>query len=89
MYALTNHNQGLHVIMRIKAYPACKFLMDFCIYDDILDTIQIAGKKLLHFKLSKSGQILHVGKTGFPRPSHKFISAGSTKSLCLPYSAKF
>ena len=44
--------------------------MDFCIYDDILNTITIAGKKLLHFKLSKSDQILHVDKTGFPRPGH-------------------
>ena len=28
--------------------------------DDILDTIQITDKALLHFKLSKSGQILDV-----------------------------
>ena len=27
-------------------------------------------KKLLHFKLSKSGQIVCVDKTDFPRPSH-------------------
>ena len=46
------------------------FLMDFYIYDDILDMIQITDKKLLHFKLSKSGQFLHVNKTCFPRPSH-------------------
>ena len=44
--------------------------MDVCIYDDILDAIRIADKKLLHFKLSKSGQILHVDKTSFPRPDH-------------------
>ena len=37
--------------------------MDFCIYDENLDTIQLTDKKLLHFKLSKSGQILHVDKT--------------------------
>ena len=30
------------------------FLTDLCIYDDILDT---TVKKLLHFKLSKSGQV--------------------------------
>ena len=48
-----------------------EFLMDVCIYDDIVDAIQITGKKLLHLKLSKSGQILHVDKTCFPRPSHK------------------
>ena len=47
-----------------------EFLMDFCTYDNILDTIPIKDKKLLHFKLSKSGQILHVDKTCFPRPSH-------------------
>ena len=41
-------------------------------YDDILDTIQLTDKKLLHFKLSKSGQILRVDKTCFPRPSHIF-----------------
>ena len=40
--------------------------MDICTYDDILDTIWITDKKLLHFKLSKSGQILRVDKTGFP-----------------------
>ena len=26
----------------------------------------------LHFKLSKSGQIIHADKTGFPRPGHIF-----------------
>ena len=47
-----------------------EFLMDFCIYDDILDTILITDKKLLHFKLSKSGHILCVDKTCFPRAGH-------------------
>ena len=28
-----------------------EFLMDFCIYDDIVDMIPITDKKLLHFKL--------------------------------------
>ena len=49
--------------------------MEFCTYDDILNTIWITDKKLLHFKLSKSGQILRVDKTGFPRPSHIFRQA--------------
>ena len=49
-----------------------EFLMDFCIYDDILDMIQISGKNLLHVKLSKSGQILCVDKTCFPRPGHNY-----------------
>ena len=48
------------------------FLLDFCIYDDILDAIQITDQKLLHFKLSKSGQILHVDKTSYPRPGQIF-----------------
>ena len=47
-----------------------EFLMDFCIYDDILDAIWITDKTLLHCKLSKSSQILRVDKTCFPRPGH-------------------
>ena len=53
-----------------KSVNFIEFLMDFCIYDDILDTIQVTGKKLLHVKLSKSGQILRADKTCFPRPGH-------------------
>ena len=34
-----------------KSVSFIKFLMDFCIYDDILDTRWITDKKLLHFKL--------------------------------------
>ena len=44
--------------------------MDFCLYGDILRMIHITVKKLLQFKLSKSGQILRVDKTYFPRPGH-------------------
>ena len=51
-----------------KAVSFIEFLMDFCMYDDILRTILITDKKLLHFKLSKLGQVLCVDKTGFPRP---------------------
>ena len=40
-------------------------------YGGILDMIHVTDKKLLHFKLSKSGQILCVDKTCFPRPGHK------------------
>ena len=54
-----------------KAVSFIEFLMDFCIYDDILNAIWITDKKLLHFKLSKSGQILCVDKISFPRPGHK------------------
>ena len=55
--------------------------MDLCIYDNILDKIQITVKKLLHFKLSKSDQILCVDKTCFPRPSHKWSLSGVVKEL--------
>ena len=50
-----------------------EFLMDICIYGDIFDTIQITDKMLLHVKLSKSGQILHVDKTCFPRPGYIYF----------------
>ena len=53
-----------------KSVSFIEFLMKLCIYDDIFDAIQITDKKLLHFKLSKSSNILHVDKTCFPRPSH-------------------
>ena len=52
-----------------KSVNFIEFLIDFCIYDDILE-IEITDKTLLHVKLSKSGQILHVDKTCFPRPGH-------------------
>ena len=53
-----------------KSVNFIEFLMSFCIYDNIVDMIQITDKTLLHFKLSKSGQILRVDKTYFPRPGH-------------------
>ena len=53
-----------------KSASLIEFLMDFCTYNDILDTILITDKKLLHFKLSKSGKTLRVDKMGFPRPGH-------------------
>ena len=48
-----------------KSVSFIELLMDFCTYDDILDTIWITDKKLLHCKLSK---FLRVYKTDFPRP---------------------
>ena len=56
-----------------KSVSFNEFLTDFCIYDDIVDTIRITDKKLLHFKLLKSSQILYVDKTGFPKPGHQNI----------------
>ena len=52
-----------------KSFSFIECLMDFCIYDDIY-TMLITDKTLLHYKLSKPGQILHVDKTGVPRPGH-------------------
>ena len=56
-------------IYYLKSISFIEFLMDVCIYDDIVDIIHTKLKKLLYFKLSKSGEILHVDKTGFPRLS--------------------
>ena len=54
-----------------KSVTFTEFLMDVCIYLDILKMIQVTDEKSLHFKLSKSGQILRVDNTCFPRPDHK------------------
>ena len=58
----------LFCIRYSKSVTFIELLIDFCIIDDILDVTLITD--LLHFRLSKSGQLLHVDKTGFPRPSH-------------------
>ena len=63
-----------------KSVNFIEFLMDLCTYDDILDAIQITDKKLLHFKLSKSGQILSVDKTCFPRPGHIYFFTSTAAS---------
>ena len=55
-----------------KSVSFIEFLIDFCIYDDIIFRYNMdSNKKLLHFKLSKSAQILSIDKIGFYRPSHK------------------
>ena len=63
----------LFCVCYLKSVNYIEFLMDLCIYDDILDALWLTDKKLLHFKLSKSGQILHIDKTCFPRPGHTYI----------------
>ena len=62
-----------------------EFLMNIYIHDDILDTIQIIDKKLLHFKLSKSGQIIRVDKTYFPKPGHNCDQAFKNWAICTYY----
>ena len=66
-----------------KSVTFIAFLMDSCIYVNILDTMRITNKKLLHFKLTKSHQILHVGKTGSPRPSYIQMSFYATCYLIM------
>ena len=58
-------------------YKTCSFiglLMESYIasyvYDEILVTILSKDRKLLHFKVSKLGQIICINKTVFFRPSH-------------------
>ena len=55
-----------------KSQSFIEFLMECCIHDKkIYNTYQlIKDKILLHFKVSKLGQILCVDKIGFFRPSH-------------------
>ena len=71
LYVSWHLSHFLYVLSKVVIF--IKFFMEFCTYDDILDTIWITDRKLLHFKLSKSGQILSVDKTGVPRLSHIFI----------------
>ena len=67
LFVLRHISPVLYVLSKLCSN---EFLTDFCIYDDILGTIRITDKKLLHFKLSKAGHNLCVDKTGFPRPGH-------------------
>ena len=53
-----------------KSVSCIGFLMECCIYDEIVATILITDKKLLHFEPIKLGQILCVDKTCFLRPGH-------------------
>ena len=56
-----------------KSVNFIEFLMDFSISDDILVTVLIIDKKLLHFKPSQLGQILYICvNTGFSQACHKY-----------------
>ena len=69
----TSSYYGTYLLFCI-GYTQCvsfiEFLMEFCTSDEIFVKMLIKDKKLLHFKVSKLGQILCVDKTGFLRPSH-------------------
>ena len=54
-------------------YKICEFLMKFCINDEVFFTILIKTKGLLHYKVFKLDQILHVDKTCFLRPGHIYV----------------
>ena len=56
----------------VKSVSFIEFLMDYCTYDDILDNIWITDKSYC-ILISKAGQILHIDKTGFPRPGHIYM----------------
>ena len=69
-----------------KPVSFIELLMDFRIYDNILDAIGITDRKSLNFKLSKSGQILHVDKIGFPRLSHIYTHVAlviDVRDVCI------
>ena len=76
---LYNDTYLLCYICYPKSVNFIEFLMDFCMYGNTLAMIQITDKKLLHFKLSKSCQILCVDKTCFPRPSHIYVCTTCSK----------
>ena len=67
-----------------KSVNFIEFLVELCIHDDIFNVIHITNRKLLHFKLSKSGNIIRVDKTCFPKPSHMCIHI---LSYYIPYVA--
>ena len=50
-------------------------------YTGILGTVQITKQKLLHFELSKSGQIVCADKTCFPRLGHIYCLLFVVKNL--------
>ena len=65
-----------------KSVDCIAFLIiDFCINDGSCDMIHITDKKLLHFKLSKSGQILRVDKTCFSKPSQYVTGFEKTRGF--------
>ena len=52
-----------------KSVSFTESLIDCCMYVDIFVIYNINKDKLLHFKHSKLGQVLHVDNTGFPKPN--------------------
>ena len=54
-----------------KSVSFIEFLMNFCIYDDILNTMQITDKSYYILNSQNEVKILCVDKTGFPRHGHK------------------
>ena len=49
-----------------------EFLRILCIYDELCVKILFCHDEILHFKDRNLGQILHVNKTCFLRPGHKY-----------------
>ena len=65
-----------------KSVNFVEFLMDFGISDDILVTVLIIDKKLLHFKPSQLGQILCVN-TGFSQAQSQIQVYHSSITISL------
>ena len=72
-----------------KSVSFIEFPIDLCIYDDIVDAIRITDKKLLHFKFSKSGQILHEDKTCFLGPVTYLIQNTKQKGIVNAIASNF
>ena len=72
MYTTEIVLRKLLAFLMLTYYSFLELNMGFCIYVVILDLIWITDKSLLRFKFSKSGQILRVDITGFPKPGHMY-----------------
>ena len=68
-----------HLLVLLNSSWILAYMMTF----QIQYRLEIKGQ-LLHFKLSKSGQILCVDKTGFPRPGHLCTNFVTSKCFLVP-----
>ena len=72
---LSTQSTPVHIMVTIscsvRTIQNLKDLLNCSVYVIKFVSILSKHKKLLHFKLSKLGQILQVDKTGVLRPSHK------------------
>ena len=62
-------------------------LLNEHIYDELCVKILFCHDEILHFKDQNLGQILHVDKTCFLRPGHKYLSY--VTKICFQKWPKF